>query len=143
MRAAVDVLVIDRSERDARTTLSGIRIASETATVLRLKTVAEALEYIHRKGTFADRAPRPPQIVLLEIELGNDSGLALLDRLQSDTDTRAIPVIILAASSDSQWVDDALARGSRGYVVKPANKAEYMAKVAELIQRWVISTGSQ
>ena len=139
MRVAVDVLVVDRSERDARTTLSGIRSASETATVLRLKTVDETLDFVHRRGKYADRTPRPPRIVLLEIELGNDSGLALLDRLQADAETRGIPVVILTGNTSSHWMDDALVRGAQAYVVKPLNKAEYMSKVADLMQRWVNS----
>jgi two-component system, response regulator len=136
MRTAIDVLVVDASDRDARTTLAGIRRGSETATVLRLKDGDQALHYLYRTGAFADRTPLPPRMILLEIELPLMSGLLVLDRLQADPSTRGIPAIAFSFNSSSMVIDDAIARGAREYILKHADKGEYIEEVAQLVNRW-------
>jgi CheY-like chemotaxis protein len=136
MRAAIDVLVVDDSDRDQRTTLSGIRRASESATVLRLKDGEQALQYLLRKGAFEDRNPVAPRMILLEAELPGISGLLVLDRIQHSEDTRNIPVILLSSTADRAVIEDALARGAREYVIKPQDRAEYIAEIARLVTRW-------
>jgi two-component system, response regulator len=137
MRPAIDVLVIDDSDRDVRTTLSGIRQGSETATVLRLKGVDQAVDYLYRKGAFKDRSPHPPRMILLELELPDASGLVLLDRLQSDAETSSIPVIVLTSIKTPLVTDDAIRRGAKVCVAKPDNRAEYIAVVAQAVGRWL------
>ena len=138
MRAAIDVLVIDDNDRDLRTTLSGIRRASESAMVLQLKGADEALQYLFRTGKFEDRNPAAPRVVLLEAELPNISGLLVLDRLQHDSSTRTVPVIVVSSNADRIVIDDALARGAREYLVKPQDRAEYIAAIARLVSQWLV-----
>jgi CheY-like chemotaxis protein/CHASE3 domain sensor protein len=68
-----------------------------------------------------------PQAVVLDVGLPDQSGLALLDRLKRDVETRHIPVHVVSGSDHTQT---ALALGAIGYLVKPV-KREDLAGVLE------------
>ncbi len=57
-----------------------------------------------------------PSAVVLDVNLPDDSGLAVLDRLKRDPELRPIPVHIVSVADYSR---EALARGAVGYALKP------------------------
>jgi DNA-binding NarL/FixJ family response regulator len=69
-----------------------------------------------------------PQIVLLDIQLGQRSGLELLDELQK----RASPaqVVVITMSAQPGDVARALRLGARGYLLKDAPAEELLAGIA-------------
>ena len=62
-----------------------------------------------------------PHAVVLDVGLPDQSGLALLDRLKRDVETRHIPVHVVSGSDHTQT---ALALGAIGYLVKPVKREE-------------------
>ncbi|MFS2108617.1 response regulator [Sphingomonas sp. Sphisp140] len=70
-----------------------------------------------------------PSAVVLDVGLPDQSGLAVLDRLKRDVETRHIPVHIVSAADHSQT---ALSLGAIGYLVKPV-KREDLAGVLETL----------
>lgn len=70
-----------------------------------------------------------PHAVVLDVGLPDQSGLALLDRLKQDVETRHIPVHVVSGSDHTQT---ALALGAIGYLVKPV-KREELAGVLEAL----------
>jgi CheY-like chemotaxis protein len=86
-------------------------------------TAAEALQ--------AARELRPNGI-LLDIGLPDQSGLAVLERLKRDPETRHIPVHMVSSHDRSQT---ALELGAIGYMQKPATREELAAAIERLQQR--------
>ena len=71
-------------------------------------------------------AAEPPDVLLLDIQLGSDSGLTLL------TDERRHTAIVLLTAFDyPQYAAAALQLGAAGFVVKTAPIAELMAAVED------------
>jgi CheY-like chemotaxis protein/CHASE3 domain sensor protein len=70
-----------------------------------------------------------PHAVVLDIGLPDQSGLALLDRLKRDVETRHIPVHVVSGSDHTQT---ALSLGAVGYLVKPV-KREDLSDVLETL----------
>ncbi|MEE4452745.1 response regulator [Novosphingobium resinovorum] len=70
-----------------------------------------------------------PHAVVLDVGLPDQSGLALLDRLKRDVETRHIPVHVVSGSDHTQT---ALALGAIGYLIKPV-KREDLAGVLEAL----------
>jgi CheY-like chemotaxis protein len=62
-----------------------------------------------------------PHAVVLDVGLPDQSGLALLDRLKRDVETRHIPVHVVSGSDHTQT---ALALGAIGYLIKPVKREE-------------------
>lgn len=137
MQTIIDVLVIDDSDPHARTTLSGIRRASETATVLRFKDGEQALQYIYSTGMFQERSRTFPRMILLDLDIPLTNGLRVLSHVREHPDTRAIPVIVLTSNRNPVVIEDAYARGARAYLIKPENKGEYISEVARVVNRWL------
>jgi CheY-like chemotaxis protein len=60
-----------------------------------------------------------PSAVVLDVGLPDRSGLAVLDALKRDPDTRHIPVHVVSASD---YTRGALAMGAAGYALKPVDR---------------------
>lgn len=55
-----------------------------------------------------------PQMALLDLQLGNQNGLDLIDDLRQ----RAIPVLVYSMHEDAKTISGVFARGAQGYVCK-------------------------
>jgi len=78
-----------------------------------------------------------PHAVVLDIGLPDQSGLALLDRLKRDVETRHIPVHVVSGSDHTQT---ALSLGAIGYLVKPVKREDLSAVLQALAAKLDSST---
>jgi CheY-like chemotaxis protein/CHASE3 domain sensor protein/putative methionine-R-sulfoxide reductase with GAF domain len=83
-----------------------------------------------------------PSAILLDIHLPDRSGLAVLDQLKRDPQTRHIPVHCVSAADHSQ---EALELGAVGYLVKPVKREELVeafrrleAKLSQNLRRVLV-----
>ena len=60
-----------------------------------------------------------PDLVLLDLRLGDGDGWQVLSELSSDGRTDRIPVIILSAHANPTAAERAIREGARGYIAKP------------------------
>ena len=68
-----------------------------------------------------------PSAIVLDVGLPDQSGLAVLDRLKRDDETRHIPIHVISGADHTQT---ALSLGAVGYLVKPVNRED----LAEVLQ---------
>lgn len=72
-----------------------------------------------------------PDVVLLDLMLGERSGVEVLERLRADPSTREIPVIFLTGKEDR--TDELVARGASGVVTKPFDPERLAGDVREAL----------
>lgn len=60
-----------------------------------------------------------PDLVLLDLRLGDGDGWQVLAEMKADGRTGRIPVIILSAHASPSTAERALREGARGYITKP------------------------
>jgi two-component system cell cycle response regulator len=70
-----------------------------------------------------------PDLILLDVDLPDHSGLDLCRRLKEDPATASIPVIFLTGSSDVETKVHGFDLGAVDYVTKPFHPAELRARV--------------
>lgn len=70
-----------------------------------------------------------PDLILLDVDMPEHSGLDLCRRLKAEPATRNIPVIFLTASNDIETKVHGFDLGAVDYVVKPFHPAELRARV--------------
>ncbi|MDE1895924.1 MAG: response regulator [Rhodospirillales bacterium] len=70
-----------------------------------------------------------PSAIILDVGLPDQSGLAVLDRLKRDVQTRHIPIHVVSASDHTQT---ALSLGAVGYMLKPVNREQLANALAKL-----------
>jgi DNA-binding NarL/FixJ family response regulator len=72
-------------------------------------------------------AAQQPDVVILDLALGEESGLELLPWLARQG--RAARALVLSMFDEALYADEAVARGARGYVGKDASPAELLRAV--------------
>ena len=76
-----------------------------------------------------------PDLVLLDIMLPGLDGLELCRTLKNDTNTRAIPIIMVTAKGEESTIVQGLDFGADDYVVKPFSPKVLMARVKATLRR--------
>jgi two-component system KDP operon response regulator KdpE len=67
---------------------------------------------------------RVPQLLILDINMPEISGLDLLEFLRRRTEWKELPIVILSSESADSTVDKALQLGADAYVMKPVTLEE-------------------
>lgn len=81
------------------------------------------------------REGEPPTLVLLDIMLPEESGMAVLKKLRSDPKTASLPVIMLTAKGTEFDKVKALDAGADDYITKPFGVMELVARVKAVMRR--------
>jgi len=77
-------------------------------------------------------ATRKPDVVLLDIEMPNKSGLEVLDEL--DANNRLYSVILFTTLSSLDSIVNGLERGADDYIIKPFKEAEFLARMTAAVR---------
>jgi len=76
-------------------------------------------------------------IFLLDVNMPGMDGFELLARLRAQPQYARVPVAMLTAAGDDASLERALALGADDYLVKPVSSYELIARVQQLLTRWV------
>jgi len=74
-----------------------------------------------------------PDLAVLDITMPHVNGLEVLRRLRADSETVALPVVLLSAQAQEADVERGFATGANAYMKKPFSPRELAARVAELL----------
>jgi diguanylate cyclase (GGDEF)-like protein len=75
-----------------------------------------------------------PDLILLDLALGNDRGLDLLRELKEDPRTRSLPVIIVSSSHSPEAKVAAFDLGSVDYITKPFELIELRVRIRSALR---------
>jgi CheY-like chemotaxis protein len=78
---------------------------------------------------------RSPSLVLMDIRLPGIDGVEALRRLRAEETTREIPIMAMTASVMSEDRQKIMAAGFDAYQSKPINVTDFVAAVAQLLER--------
>jgi CheY-like chemotaxis protein len=87
-----------------------------------LRTVRDGeagLDYLFGIGRYAKPRPVRPQLILLDLNLPQISGVEFLRQIKADERTRDIPVVVLTVSKNDRVIIDCARLGAEHYIVKP------------------------
>ncbi|TNC77680.1 response regulator [Janthinobacterium lividum] len=87
------------------------------------------------RGALALLAADPPDVLLLEWELPDASGIALLRQVRQDGVLYDLPIIMISARDSEQDKVLALESGADDYLCKPVGPREMLARVHALLRR--------
>jgi cyclic di-GMP phosphodiesterase len=120
--ASSDVLIVDDEEAN--------RVSYERALTARGYTCAEADSAARARALLGQQEFR---LVLLDINLGSDSGLDLLTEIRTTRPTTA--VVMVTGIDDPNLAMKAIEMGAYGYMVKPVRVSELIINVANALYR--------
>jgi len=112
------VLVVD-DNADMRVYVAGLLADHYVVT-----TAADGIEALERVEESA------PDLILTDVMMPRLDGFGLLERLQADSRTTSIPVIMLSARAGEEGTVEGLEAGAADYLVKPFAARELLARVS-------------
>lgn len=77
-----------------------------------------------------------PDLVLLDINMPEVSGLDLLEFLRRRPEWKSLPVVMLSSEAADVTVDEAMELGADGYVMKPATIEELEKAIEKALQKY-------
>ena len=136
-RRARPILLVEDNPQDRKATERAFRKSNCQNPIYQCKNGDEALDYLHRRGEYADpeKAPRPG-VILLDLNMPRTSGHDVLADIKQDAELRDIPVIVLTTSTDDRDISACYAAGANSYLEKPVDLPGVMQAVARLKEFW-------
>lgn len=128
------VLVVEDDDNHAEIMRRALRRSEIVGSSDRVSDGAEALAYLRRQRSFADR-PRP-DVVLLDLKLPKIDGHEVLSAIKQDPDLQSIPVVVLSTSDAEQDRAKAYDRHANSYLVKPFKYERFREMINDVCLYW-------
>lgn len=136
MSPVIRVLVAEDDEDHRFLTVRALhQAAGVTLEIHEARDGEETLDYMYGRGAFADR--ELPHLVLLDLRMPKADGLQVLERVKSDPDLCAIPVVVVTSSEQRDDVEAAYALGSNSYVTKTRG-FEFRENLSRVAEYWTV-----
>jgi CheY-like chemotaxis protein len=132
------ILLAEDDPKDIELTLNALDEHNLANDVQVARDGAEALDYLYRRGEFADRPDGNPVLILLDLKMPRLGGVEVLRQLRSDETMRTIPVVILTSSRESQDLETCYQLGINAYVVKPVKFSDFVEAVKRIGVFWAL-----
>lgn len=98
-----------------------------------------ALDYLFRRGAYADATQFPePGVVLLDLRLPKVDGLEVLRIVKSDPSTARLPVVVLTTSAAESDLIKAYDLGANSYLVKPVDYGKFAELMETFGYYWLV-----
>jgi CheY-like chemotaxis protein len=133
------VLLVEDSENDIELTQNMLTNCGAVVRVDVARDGEEALDYLHRRGSFSTRPPGEPVLILLDLKMPKLGGLEVLRDVKANGAAQAIkniPVVVFTSSRELQDVRECYRLGANGYVVKPVDASQYMEAIKHMGAFW-------
>jgi CheY-like chemotaxis protein len=130
------ILLAEDNPNDAELTIAALRESNLVSPIKRVEDGAEALDFLHRRGVYANRTEGPPTLILLDLKMPKVDGIEVLQAIKQDPVLRVIPVVMLTSSREEADLARSYASGANAYVVKPVGFDEFMHTVRDLGLFW-------
>ena len=132
------ILLAEDNPLDVEMTLSALNGHNLANEIVVVRNGEEALDYLHTRGRFVQRAPGLPALVLLDIKMPKVDGLEVLRCIKQDEKLQSIPVVMLTSSREETDLLRSYKLGTNAYVVKPVDFPAFIEAVKQLSIFWTV-----
>ena len=126
------ILIVEDNPVDLDLTLRAFALRKLTNTILVARDGEEALSYIPKW----EKGEPLPVVILLDLKLPKVNGLEVLQAIKSHPVLKAIPVVILTTSAESNDVKTAYELGANSYIVKPVDFDKFIEVAKNIELYW-------
>ncbi|HET6338696.1 MAG TPA: response regulator [Polyangiales bacterium] len=133
------ILLVEDNDDDAELTSMAFGEANIANPVIRVRDGVEALDYLMRRGAYAQLDGQElPVVVLLDLKLPRVGGLQVLKEIRGNPRTACLPVVVLSSSDEHQDRLGAYANHANSYVRKPVDYDQFVRASRELGLYWTM-----
>jgi CheY-like chemotaxis protein len=130
MRRRRTILLVEDDSVDAMTVKRALDDAGGLSSLVHVTGAESALAYL--RSDVNDR----PYLILLDLNMPRVSGLEFLETIKADPSTRSIPVVVVTTSASHDDISESFKASVAGYITKPVDYAEFVAKIRATEQYW-------
>jgi CheY-like chemotaxis protein len=131
--ASVTILVVDDDLGHCELIRRNLRRAMVHNEVTLVHGGEDALDFVHRRGAYANHAGAERLLLLLDSNMpGAVNGLDVLRQLKGDPLTRMIPVIMLTSTDDPREMTRCYELGCNVYVTKPVDAQQFIEAIRRI-----------
>ncbi|PPU96719.1 two-component system response regulator [Xanthomonas populi] len=138
MTAIRTILLAEDSPADAEMAVDALREARLANPIVHVEDGVETMDYLLRRGAFADREEGLPAVLLLDIKMPRLDGLEVLKQVRSDETLKRLPIVILSSSREESDLARSWDLGVNAYVVKPVDVDQFFNAVKTLGTFWAV-----
>lgn len=135
---SVEILLVEDNPDDEELAIHALKKHKLANQIRVVRDGAEALDWIFRTGSYADRANHNPKLILLDLKLPKVDGLEVLRRIKADSITRLIPVVALTSSREERDLVETYQLGVNSYITKPVDFEQFTQAVAQVGFYWLL-----
>lgn len=133
-----DILVVDDNDNDVELMLLSLNSLKLANTISVVRDGVEGLDYLYRRGRFAERLGDHPLFMLLDLNMPRMGGIDMLMEIRRDDSLRTLPVVIMTSSREDPDLRRCYDLGINAYVVKPVDFDQFSSTVANLGVFWAL-----
>lgn len=134
----ITILMADDDPDDRQLTKEAFEEAKLVNDLRFVEDGVELLDYLHRRGKYADPVTSPrPGIILLDLNMPRKDGREALQELKQDARFRAIRVIILTTSKAEEDILRTYNLSAASYITKPVTFESLVDVVKTLGKYWL------
>ncbi len=134
----IEILLVEDNPSDLQLTLHALERNKLANRIHVVRDGVEALDFLFSTGSYAERMPRNPRVVLLDLKLPRIDGLEVLRRMKEEPRTRTIPVVVLTSSREERDIIESYQLGVNSYIVKPVDFEQFAESVRQLGLYWAL-----
>jgi CheY-like chemotaxis protein len=133
MRAKpLEILLAEDDEGHAYLVQTNLKRAGVVNDITHVKDGQEALDFIHRRGDFAEREGGQPLLMILDINMPRIDGVEVLAQIKNTPATASLPVIMLTTTDDPREIERCYQLGCNVYITKPVAYEDFVEAVKRL-----------
>jgi two-component system response regulator len=133
-----DILVVDDNDNDVELMLLSLSSLKLANTITVVRDGVDGLDYLYRRGRFADRLGGHPLFMLLDLNMPRMGGIDMLLEMRRDDSLRTLPVVIMTSSREDPDLRRCYDLGINAYVVKPVDFDQFSRTVTSLGVFWAL-----
>ncbi len=133
------ILLVEDDPRDIELILTALAEHNLANELVVARDGVEALDYLNRRGSFAQRPAGNPVVILLDLKMPRLDGIQVLRQIRADEHMCLIPVVVLTSSHESLDLEESYRLGVNAYVVKPVRFIEFVNAVKQIGVFWVLT----
>ena len=134
----VNILLVEDNPAHAELVMRSLEQNRASIQVHHVSDGEAALDYLLRRGQFAEPESSPrPEVVLLDLRIPKIDGLEVLRIIKSTTGLGQIPVVVLTTSASEPDVSQAYELHANSYLVKPVDYAQFTRLMHQLGFYWL------
>ncbi|CAN2039921.1 Response regulator Rcp1 [Candidatus Magnetomoraceae bacterium gMMP-15] len=134
----VDILMVEDNPLDEELALISLKDNNIVNNIHVVRDGEEAINFIFRKGKYAERHSCNPKLILLDLKLPKINGIEVLKAIRSDPSTKSIPVVVLTSSQLEKDIKECYELGVNSYIVKPVDFEQFTKVVSNMGFYWLL-----